>query len=194
MSGSIPCLIAAVEDEGLERGAGLAVRLPGVVELRFGGVAFGRGEGDDRAGLRVDRGEAGGRAAFRVTDVARVLDRFFGLRLQVGVDRRVGLEAAVADGVDPVAVDQLLLDQVEEERGRGSPGTCRRGRGRGRWSIASLYSLRRDVALLVHRSQHLVAALQSPPSGRGRGCIRRAPAAGRRSAPPRSGRGPWPAC
>ena len=102
------------QDEGLERGARLAVRLPGVVELVFAGVAFGRGEGDDLAGVRVDRGEAGRRAAFRVADGSTV-DRFFGLCLQARVDRRVGLEAAVADGVDPVVVDQFLLDQVEEE-------------------------------------------------------------------------------
>ena len=37
-------------------------------------------------------------------------------RLQLRVDRRVDLEPAVAHRVDPVLVDQLLLDEVEEVR------------------------------------------------------------------------------
>ena len=90
------------------------MRLPGVVELVFGRVAFGRGERDDLAVFGVDRGEAGRRAAFGVADAAR-FDRFLGAFLELGVDRRVGLEAAVADRVDPVFVDQLLLDEIEEE-------------------------------------------------------------------------------
>ncbi len=146
------------QDEGLERGAGLALGLPGVVELLFAFTAFARGEGDDRPGFRVDRGEAGDRAAF-VTGVTGFGDRGFGLGLQIGPDRRVGLEAAVADGVDPVAVDQFLLDQVEEEgvvdhlvlvAGFEAEPVGARG---------AVFGLA-DVALFDHRPQHLVAPFQ----------------------------------
>ena len=132
--------------------------LPGVVELVFAGVAFGRGEGDDLAGFGIDRGEAGRRPAFRVADVTRVFDRFLGLRLQVRVDRRVGLEAAVADGVDPVAVDQLLLDQVEEE---GVVDHLVLVAGIEAEALVDRLAvfLGGDVALFLHRPQHLVAPL-----------------------------------
>src|SRR5258708_1634981 len=51
-----PLLDRRRQDVGLERGPGLPVRLPGVVELFFAGEAFGRGEGDDLTVLGVDRG------------------------------------------------------------------------------------------------------------------------------------------
>ena len=38
-----------------------------------------------------------------------------GDRLKIGVERRVDLQPALADGLDAVLVDQLLLDVVEEE-------------------------------------------------------------------------------
>ena len=135
------------------------MRLPGVVEFAFAVVAFGRGEGDDLAGVGVDRGEAGGRAAFGVTDAAGV-DRFLRAFLQLGVDRRVGLEPAVAHGVDPVFVDQLLLDQVEEEGVVDHPVLVARAEAEAAVQRASRYSAPVDVALLVHRVEHLVAALQ----------------------------------
>ena len=64
---------------------------------------------------RVNRGERRSRPAARVADRARV-DGTLGVGLELRVDRRIDLEPAVADGVDAVLVDQLLLDVVEEVR------------------------------------------------------------------------------
>ena len=133
--------------------------LPGVVELFFAFAAFARGEGDDRAGFRVDRGEPGGRAAF-IAGVTGFGDRGFCLRLQVGLDRRVGLEPAVADGVDPVAVDQFLLDQVEEEGVVDHLVLVARFEAEAVGAGLAVFVLA-DVALFDHRPEHLVAPFQS---------------------------------
>ena len=135
--------------------------LPGVVEFFFAFFARGRGEGEDRARVRVDRGEPGDRPAAAVTDprFGAAGDRDFGVFLQFGIDRRVGLEPAVTDRVDPVAFDQFLFDQVEEEgvvHGRVAVALVEAEPAGPRLQVTRPG----DVALFVHRPQHLVAPLQ----------------------------------
>src|SRR3954454_14469163 len=85
------------------------------VELAVRGVTLGRGERDDLAVRRVDRGECRGRSPVGITDRAGV-DRALCGVLEPRVDRRIDLEATVLDGVEPVAVLELLLDEVEDVR------------------------------------------------------------------------------
>ncbi len=83
--------------------------LRGEVVLRVA-VARRRGHRAHVAGLRVDgddRARAVGGAEVAVQRPAREL-------LQVQVDRRVDAQAAAADGVEAVLVDQVLLDVVED--------------------------------------------------------------------------------
>jgi len=100
----------------------------------------------------------GGGAAFGITDAAGV-NRFLCSFLQSGVDRRVGLEAAIADGVEAVLVDQLLLDQVEEEGVADDPVLVPGVQLQAFVHSLVVFALR-DVALVPHRFQHLVAALE----------------------------------
>ena len=74
-------------------------------------VAAARGHRPDEAVVGVDRDDRGG-GVVGVAEVA--VDRGAPGLLELGVDRRVDLEAALADGVDAVLLDQLLLDEVEE--------------------------------------------------------------------------------
>ena len=53
------------------------------------------------------------------------VDRVAAGLLQLGVDRRVDLEPALADGVDAVLLDQLVLDEVEEVGLADLASTCR---------------------------------------------------------------------
>ncbi len=136
-------------------GARLAVPLGGEVELALRIV----GAGDHRphvAVARVDRDQRRG-------GVGRVGEgrahRFQADPLQLWVDRRPHPQAAAAHGVDPVAVDQLVLDVVEEvglavlEVVAGDVEAEAAALGR-------LGTLGRDVAELRHLPQHLVAAGQ----------------------------------
>src|SRR4051794_916349 len=97
------------QDHDLERRAGLAVALGGEVELRVA-VARRRRHRLDVARARVDRHDRG--RTVRRAEVA--VHRLAREALQAQVDRGVDAQAAAADGVEPVAVDQLLLDEVEE--------------------------------------------------------------------------------
>ena len=98
------------QDEGLEGRAGLAVALGGEVELALrrswswrpsprSRRCRDRSRPAPRRGRRVGQGRA---------------HRFQADLLQPRLERRVDLEAAVAHGVGPVALDQLVFDVVEE--------------------------------------------------------------------------------
>ena len=69
------------------------------------------------------------------------------------------MRPAVADGVDPVLVDQLLLDEVEEEGVADHPVLVAGAEAEAAVEGFAVF-VAGDVALLVHRVQHLVAALQ----------------------------------
>ena len=99
------------EGEGLEGRAGLAFALGGEVVL----VVVVRGRRDHRldvAGLRIDRDERARGAAGVEVGGKRGEAGF----LHRGLDRRVDLESAAADGVHAVLLDQFGFDVVEEER------------------------------------------------------------------------------
>ncbi len=91
-----------------------------------------------------------------------VLDRFAAGVLQLGVDRGVHLEPALADGVDPVLLDQLLLDEVEEV-GLADLLVAVAGIEVDALVDRVLVLALADVSLLLHLFQHLVAALQGRP-------------------------------
>ena len=165
----------------LERRSGPAVALGGEVELRDAVVAGG-GHRLDVAVLGIDRDDRRRRA-----DRPEVpLDRRAGLLLLVEVDRRIDLHAAHADGARAVLAEQLVLDVVEEV-------LLAPAREVGRELDAEL-PLRRPVR--GGRRDHARAppscagprcGASWPPLGRASGSSPRAPAAGRRAAPPRAG-------
>src|SRR3954451_12433084 len=97
------------QDHDLERRPRLPVTLGGEVELRVA-VARRRRHRLDVAGPRVDRhdrGRAVGRAQVAVHRLALQV-------LEGEVDRGVDPQAAAAHVVEPVLVDELLLDEIEE--------------------------------------------------------------------------------
>src|SRR6185503_670710 len=99
----------------LEGGAGLALGVGSEVELAVRRVALGGGEGNDLPVRWVHRGKRRGRPTARVTDRAGV-DRALRRGLEPGLDRREDLETPVLDGVQAVAVLELLLDEIEDVR------------------------------------------------------------------------------
>ena len=113
VSGSIPCSIAAASTYGLNEDPGW--RWASAAKLNWELAEYGVEEAIARMWpfVGVDRGERRLRAAARVADRAGV-HRALGVGLERRVDRRIDLEPAVPDRVDPVLVDQLLLDVVEE--------------------------------------------------------------------------------
>ena len=98
------------ERHDLERRAGLALGVGGDVELRVL-VARGRGHREDVAVGRVDRHD---RRRRRAGEAEVLRDRRARLALEVEVDRRLDRQAAAADGLDAVALDELVGDVVEE--------------------------------------------------------------------------------
>ena len=81
--------------------------------------------------------------------------------LELGIDRRVDLEAAEPDRVGPVLLDQLLLYVVEEVL--LSDLVVARAALEAEAAADHLLVLGSiDVALLLHRVQHQVAALGGP--------------------------------
>src|SRR3954471_12436363 len=126
--------------------------LGGEVELRVA-VARRRRHRLDVTGARVDRDDGGGAVGSAELAVHRLAREL----LEAQVDRRVDPQAAAADRVEPVAVDELLLDEVEEvalAAGRVvvvalDPEAHALGAG-GRALL--------DVALVGHALQHVVAA------------------------------------
>ena len=145
----------------LERGPGLALGVGGEVELAGQRVALGRGQRDDLTVRRVDRGQRRRRSAARVADRAGVDGALRG-RLEPRLDRRIDLEAAVLDGVQPVAVLELLLDEVEDV-GLADPAVLV-PRVEVQTLVGCVLVLAGgDVALLLHRLQHLVAPGQRRP-------------------------------
>ena len=86
------------------------------------------------------------------------VDRVAAHRLVARLDRRLDPQPAVADPVDAVAIDQLLLDVVEEV----GLAALRVGIGRLQPEPALLgqpAAGRGDVAEVRHLREHLVAAL-----------------------------------
>ena len=142
------------EDEGLERRSRLAVPLGGEVVLA-GLVGAAGGHREDVAVGRVDRDHRGRRVG-RVGKLAG--DRLPSGRLEVRVEGGVDLQPALADRVDAVVGDQLVLDVVEEV------GLADAAVGVGavqlqRPLVALDSPVLRDVAELGHLLNHLVAAL-----------------------------------
>ena len=118
-------------------------------------VGAARGHGADPAVLRIHRHDGRARSG-RITPVG--VDRVTGVLLHLGVDRGVDAQAAAADHAHAVALDQLLLHVVEEVRlapGRVTRAALEPERGLG--GVARLG--RRDVPVVDHCLQHLVAAL-----------------------------------
>src|SRR5207247_7395889 len=95
----------------LERRARLPVSLRSQVVLVVA-VMRARCHRADVARARIDRDDRG---AWVARVVERRVDRLAARLLELGIDRRIDLEPALAHGVDAEAVDQLLLHVVEEE-------------------------------------------------------------------------------
>ena len=154
-----PLLDRGGEDEGLEGRAGLAMALGGEVELA-GGVVGAGDHRPDVAVAGVDRDQRRGRVGRVGQGRAQRLEAD---PLQVGIDRRLDLEPAAANGVDPVLVDQLVLDVVEEV----GLAVLEVALGDVQSKAAALRRQGTVVvgeAELVHLAQHLVA----PRLGQGR--------------------------
>ena len=124
------------KDEGLKRGARLAVRLPGVVELFLLASLWVEASATISPVGRIDRGKCR-RPGRLLGSRPRRHRRLPGVRLKLGVNRRVGLQAAVANGVDPVAFRSVPAGQGRRGKGHGLSGTCGRGAGRDHVVAAS---------------------------------------------------------
>ena len=144
------------QHEGLERRPRLTVGIGGEVELGGRGVGLRRGHGDDVAVGGVDRDQRPRRPA-----VVVVGDRLLGGGLELGVDRRMDLEAAVSHRVHPVLVDQLLGDVVEEVGLADGLVLAAAVEPQPRLERL-LVVLLGDVSLPRHRLEHVVAPLHRP--------------------------------
>src|SRR5581483_8136829 len=106
----------------------------------------------DRAVARVDRDERGSRV---VRPVERLRDRATSSALERRVDRRVDAEPARADGVRAVLVDQLVPDEAEEVRLADRRVEAARPEAEPSLGEARAVFEPGEVAVLVHRTEHL---------------------------------------
>ena len=144
------------ERERLEGRSRLPLALRGEVELAVV-VGGGGGHRQDLAGLRVGRDQRGRGA--EVTGCAAIASR--ASVWSCGIDRGVDLEPAEPDSVRPVLLDQLLLDVVEEVL--LTDLVVARAALEAEAAAHHLLVLGHvDVALLLHRIQHQIAALGGP--------------------------------
>ena len=145
------------EHERLEGRARLALRLGDEVELVALLARRHGGHGANRPVGGVDRDDRSGGVVARVE---RVDDRLVRRALVSRIDRRIDLEPAGADGVGAVLGDQLVADVAEEVRLADPRVQPPRHEVelpvRDRGNKLPL----RDVAVVPHRAQDLVAPIE----------------------------------